>query len=103
MWEVVILNEIMLELEKTAKLLSRSDNRNRGSKYRGGGGIVHSFAGICSRTRGSDELISYTQSNAKARERWGKCDVVIINKVSMMSRDLFERLEIIARAMKKSN
>ena len=97
-----ILKEIMLELQQ--KQLNYYITVTTGiAAVNIGGKTVHSFAGICSGTRGSHELISCIQSNAGARERWGKCDVLIIDEVSMMSRDLFERLEIIARAMKKSN
>ena len=55
-----------------------------------GGKSVHSFDGICNGTGGSHEFISSIQSNAGARERWGKCDVLIIDEFSIMSRGLFE-------------
>ena len=98
----LILKEIMLELQQ--KQLNYYITATTGiAAVNIGGKTVHSFAGMCSGTRGSHELISCIQSNAGARERWEKCDVLIIDEVSMMSRDLFERLEIIARAMKKSN
>jgi hypothetical protein len=68
-----------------------------------GGTTIHSFAGIGTGSKGSHELISSILSNAEARQRWENCAVLIIDEVSMISRDLFERLEIIARAIKKSN
>ena len=89
MREVVtfILKETMLELQQ--KRLNYYLTATAGiAAVNIRGKTVHSFPGIC--VRGSHELISSIQSNAGARERWEKCDVLIIDEFSMMSRGLFE-------------
>lgn len=68
-----------------------------------GGTTINSFAGIGTGSKGAHELIACIQSNEEALKRWQSCDVLIIDEVSMLSRELFEKLEMIARCLKNSS
>jgi hypothetical protein len=64
---------------------------------------IHSFAGIGKGSKGAHELISIITSDEDALLRWQNCDVLVFDEVSMLSRELFEKLEMIARCLKKSS
>jgi ATP-dependent DNA helicase PIF1 len=68
-----------------------------------GGSTVHYFAGVGTGSKGSHELISMILEDQEALERWKTCKVLVIDEVSMLSRELFEKLEIIARCLKNSS
>ena len=68
-----------------------------------GGVTINYFAGIGTGSKGAHELIARIQTSEEAFERWQSCDVLIINKVSMLRRQLFEKLEMIARCLKDSS
>ena len=68
-----------------------------------GGSTIHSFAGIGTGSKSAHELIAIIKSNQEALLRWEQCKVLIIDEVSMLSRELFEKLEMIARCLKKNS
>ena len=68
-----------------------------------GGSTIHSFAAIGTGKKSARELVANIKDNALALERWKSCQVLLIDEVSMLSRELFEKLEFIARAIKENN
>ncbi|XP_028517714.1 ATP-dependent DNA helicase RRM3-like [Exaiptasia diaphana] len=64
-----------------------------------GGTTIHSFAGIGTGSKGAHELISRIQANPDVVTRWRNCSVLVIDEISMLSRELFEKLELIARSL----
>lgn len=67
-----------------------------------GGVTLHSFGGI---GLGKDEvpaLVRKIKRNPKAKIRWLKTKVLIIDEVSMVDGELFDKLEGIARAMRNN-
>ena len=64
---------------------------------------VNHFAGIGTGSKGAHQLIACIQSNEEALKRWQSCNVLIIDAVSMLRRELFEKLEMIARCLKDSS
>ena len=66
-----------------------------------GGLTIHSFAGIETGSKSAHELNTIIKSNQEALLRWEQCKVLIIDEVSMLSQELFEKLEMIARCLKK--
>ena len=68
-----------------------------------GGVIVNNFAGIGTGSKGAHELIACIQSNEEALKRWQSWNVLIIDEESMLRRELFEKLEMIARCLKDNS
>lgn len=68
-----------------------------------GGTTIHSFAAIGTGKKSAHELVANIKDNTLALERWKSCQILVIDEVSMLSRELFEKLEFIARAIKESN
>jgi ATP-dependent DNA helicase PIF1 len=68
-----------------------------------GGVTIHSFAGIGTGSKGAHELISSIKANEDALSRWQTCELLVIDEVSMLSRELFEKLEMIARCLTKNS
>jgi ATP-dependent DNA helicase PIF1 len=67
-----------------------------------GGVTLHSFAGIGLGKDDVFELVKKVNRNQKARNRWLRTKVLIIDEVSMVDGELFDKLEAIARLVKKS-
>lgn len=65
-----------------------------------GGSTVHSFAGIGTGVLTIEKLVERVNKYPIARERWLTAHVLIIDEISMLSRDLFEKLEAIARMVR---
>lgn len=55
-----------------------------------GGSTIHSFAGVGTRTKSANELVTSIKNNALALlQRWKSCQIMVIDEVSMLSRALF--------------
>jgi DNA replication protein DnaC len=67
-----------------------------------GGITLHSFAGIGLGNSSTHELIKKVKRNQKAKHRWLRTKVLIIDEVSMVDGDMFDKLEEIARTLKNS-
>ena len=67
-----------------------------------GGVTLHSFAGIGLGKEPVPELVKKIKRNAKAKQRWMRTKVLIIDEISMVDGDLFDKLEAIARAIRNN-
>ena len=67
-----------------------------------GGVTLHSFAGIGLGKETAPELVKKIKRNAKAKQRWLRVKVLIIDEVSMVDGDLFDKLEEIARNIRNN-
>ncbi|KAJ6006053.1 ATP-dependent DNA helicase PIF1 [Penicillium sp. IBT 35674x] len=67
-----------------------------------GGVTVHSFAGIGLGKEAVPELVKKIKKNQKARNRWLRTKVLIVDEVSMVDGDLFDKLEEIARLIRNN-
>jgi ATP-dependent DNA helicase PIF1 len=67
-----------------------------------GGVTLHSFGGIGLGKEDVPTLVKKIKRNAKAKNRWIKTKVLIIDEISMVDGDLFDKLEGIARAMRNN-
>lgn len=61
------------------------------------GVTIHSFAGVGLATEAKESLAKKLK-HSKAGERWRETKVLIVDEVSMMSGELFDKLEYVARA-----
>lgn len=67
-----------------------------------GGVTLHSFAGIGLGKEPVPELVKKIKRNSKAKTRWMRTKVLIVDEVSMVDGDLFDKLEGIARAIRNN-
>ena len=65
-----------------------------------GGVTLHSFAGIGLGKEDVPELVKKIKRNQKAKHRWMRTKVLIIDEVSMVDGQLFDKLEEIARRIR---
>jgi ATP-dependent DNA helicase PIF1 len=67
-----------------------------------GGVTLHSFGGIGLGKESVPELVKKISRTAKAKNRWIRTKVLIIDEISMVDGDLFDKLEAIARLIRKN-
>ena len=67
-----------------------------------GGVTLHSFSGIGLGKETVPELIKKIKRNQKAKHRWMRTKVLIVDEVSMVDGDLFDKLENIARSIRSN-
>jgi ATP-dependent DNA helicase PIF1 len=65
-----------------------------------GGVTIHSFAGIGLGHGETEAIIGRVKRNQKACEKWSNAAALVIDEVSMLSAQLFELLDAIARAVR---
>ncbi len=66
-----------------------------------GGVTLHSFAGIGLGKEPAKDLVKKIRKNPKAKTRWERTKVLIIDEVSMVDGDMFDKLEEVARIIRK--
>ncbi|KJR89896.1 ATP-dependent DNA helicase PIF1 [Sporothrix schenckii 1099-18] len=67
-----------------------------------GGMTLHSFAGIGLGKEDPNTLIRKIRQNQKARNRWLKTKTLVIDEISMLDGDLFDKLSQIGRTIRKN-
>ncbi len=65
-----------------------------------GGKTLHSFLGIGLGTDTYKKLYKFIRLNNKIHDRWINLDVLIIDEISMLSIELFEKIEKLARELR---
>ncbi len=66
------------------------------------GKTLHSWGGIGLAKGTEDDILRNVRKNKKARANWTDSRILIIDEVSMMTVELFEKLDYIARKLRKS-
>ena len=66
------------------------------------GTTLHSFAGAGLAKEPAPELVKKIKRNAKTKSRWQRTKVLIIDEISMVDGDLYDKLEHIARAIRNN-
>jgi ATP-dependent DNA helicase PIF1 len=64
---------------------------------------LHRFAGVGTAQGDVDELIARVKSKSIAMKNWGKCQVLIIDEVSMLGGQLLTKLDTIAKTIRKND
>ena len=67
-----------------------------------GGVTLHSFGGIGLGKEAVPELVKKIKRNQKAKARWMRTKVLIVDEISMVDGDLFDKLEAIARIIRNN-
>ncbi len=68
-----------------------------------GGTTLHSFSGIGLGTDSVDKLIGLNKTRPKNRKKWESAKILIIDEISMLSADLWDKIEEIARAVRDND
>lgn len=66
------------------------------------GSTLHSFAGIGLGREPAAELLKKIRRNPKTRQRWIRTKILIIDEISMIDGDLFDKLEQVARTLRNN-
>ena len=67
-----------------------------------GGVTLHSFGGIGLGKEAVPELVKKIKRNQKAKARWMRTKVLVVDEISMVDGDLFDKLEAIARIIRNN-
>jgi ATP-dependent DNA helicase PIF1 len=67
-----------------------------------GGVTLHSFGGIGLGKEDVPALVKKIKRNAKAKNRWLRTKILVIDEISMVDGDLFDKLEGIARSIRNN-
>lgn len=101
----VLMRQIILALRKK---YSREPDRVAVTASTGlaacniGGVTLHSFGGIGLGKEDVPQLVKKIKRNQKAKNRWIRTKILIIDEISMVDGDLFDKLEGIARMMRNN-
>jgi len=68
-----------------------------------GGVTLHSFAGIGKGTGPHNIIIDRVMKKKETKKRWRRCNVLIIDEISMISGELFDLIDKIARTVRKNS
>jgi ATP-dependent DNA helicase PIF1 len=68
-----------------------------------GGQTIHSWAGIGLGDKSVKDLIDNIKSNSFALKRWQNTRCLVIDEISMIDADLWDKLEEIARVIRRNN
>ncbi len=64
---------------------------------------LHSWAGIGLGKKDADSLIAYVRKSPYALKRWRAAKLLIIDEISMMTPDLFQKLDAIGKSLRNSS
>ena len=67
-----------------------------------GAKTLHSWAGIGLGKESAEALAAKIKKNTRARKSWRQSDILIIDEISMMPADLFDKLSLIAQIVRGS-
>lgn len=67
-----------------------------------GGVTLHSFAGVGLGKENVPELVKKIKRSQKAKTRWLRTHVLVIDEISMVDGDLFDKLEAVARNIRNN-
>jgi ATP-dependent DNA helicase PIF1 len=62
---------------------------------------LHSWSGIGLGKEEVADLVWKIQRNGKAKRNWKNCDLLVIDEISMLTKDLLEKLDDIGRRMRR--
>jgi ATP-dependent DNA helicase PIF1 len=96
-----VLEQIVEQLEAKRKQVSVTASTGIAA-LAVGGTTLHSWAGVGQGKESAQELLKKLRFFKKAAARWRNTDVLIIDEISMLDPELFEKLDVIAKSMRRS-
>ncbi len=97
----VVIQQIVRELSRKKYVALTSTTGMSANVI--GGVTLHSYLGIRLGTGSVSKLHSIIKKSTKYLNRWRRVNVLIIDEISMLSRELFEKLEQLARIIRDNN
>ena len=67
------------------------------------GVTLHSWSGIGIGNKSKELLLKKVMGDRRSKKRWKKVEILIIDEISLISSDLFTKLEYIARVVRDNN
>ena len=100
-----LIKHIKRYLEEKNKVVAVTSLTGMASLLIGEGArTIHSWSGIGIGNRSVDDYFNFIRvKNKKAREAWRRTDVLIIDEISMMSDELFEKLDMLGKLLRWEN
>ena len=100
-----LIKHIKRYLEEKSKVVAVTSLTGMASLLIGEGArTIHSWSGIGIGNRSVDDYFNFIRvKNKKAREAWRRTDVLIIDEISMMSDELFEKLDMLGKLLRWEN
>ena len=100
-----LIKHIKRYLEEKSKVVAVTSLTGMASLLIGEGArTIHSWSGIGIGNRSVDDYFNFIRvKNKKAREAWRRTDVLIIDEISMMSDELFEKLDMLGKLLRWDN
>lgn len=68
-----------------------------------GGSTIHSYLGLGCGNFSLDHVYNSIMKNYKAKYNWLKTEILIIDEISMLSSELFDKLNILGQAIRNSD
>ena len=68
-----------------------------------GGQTIHRFCGIGLGDKGIDELFKKVMQNSKTKKRYLQTRILMIDEISMMGPELFDKIDLLFRRVRKQN
>jgi len=63
---------------------------------------IHAWAGVGTAAEPLEQLIGQVMRNSQASRRWKKTEILVIDEISMLSAELFDKLDIIGRRLRNN-
>jgi ATP-dependent DNA helicase PIF1 len=98
---VKILQEILERLSKTSRVAVTAPTGVAACNI--GGLTIHSWSGVGTGEDSIEELCAKVSRNREAKKNWTKTDILIIDEISMLSMELFDKLNVLGKRMRQSD
>jgi len=68
-----------------------------------GGTTLHAFAGLSIQNKSKEKMAAAVQSNKACKARWVSCRTLVVDEVSMVDGEMFDKLDYVARTARGSS
>ena len=94
MWKIVLLRNIIKGLSASCQELFVTGSTGIAAANIGGV-TIHSFATVGTGIKSAHKLVASIKNNTLSLERWKSCQILVIDQVSMLKRELFGKPKFI--------
>jgi len=95
-----VIKELRRQLEEKGKIVAVTSLTGTAAVLISGQ-TIHSWSGIGIGTRSVDDYFEFIRKcQPKVREAWRRTDVLIIDEISMMSDEIFEKLDLLGQKLR---